>query len=138
MACESFLQTAGRRVKDAGQKVVEALSYCIANAVAASPRFRSAYVDSTTLREDSHVALGLAVRTQDDSLATGVVETADTLTFRDFAEQLQLAAIKARIDDSSGRKQPHIIVSYLGATQVTSATMLVVPPALAVIFIALP
>ncbi len=71
-------------------------AWCVAQAARNHPRFRSALLNDSTLREYDHLHLGIAVARPEDELLLARVQRADALTFQEFVAEAQEAISKAR------------------------------------------
>lgn len=113
------------------------LAWCVTRAMQNHPRFRSALIGGHTVREYQHVCLGIAVGLPDDELTSAALPDADQYDFptfqRRFAESIQQAR------DGHDAKEPmQLILSKLSGHDIRYATPMVVPPAVATLFIGSP
>jgi len=110
------------------------IAWCVVQAMKNHARFRSALIGEHTLREYRQVHLGIAVGLPDDELTTAVLPRADTYAFESFAEALPASIERARGGhDLRGPMQ--LIISKLSRQNIRYATPMVVPPAVASLFI---
>ncbi|MFP2928746.1 2-oxo acid dehydrogenase subunit E2 [Pyxidicoccus sp. 3LG] len=116
----------------------QVLAHCLVLAARAHPRFRSTLADARTLREFSHLNLGIAVELPEDGLTTAVVRDADSLTFPALVDASRDAIQRARSGEAQITAATQLLVTYLGDLGVHQATPLLMTPAVAVIFIGAP
>lgn len=110
-------------------------AFAVAKALADHPSFRSTLVGDGTLRTYDHAQLGIAVALPGDELVLAVVEDADTLDFRAFAERA-----RARIDEARGGKDQAnesvtISLTNMQAFGLRDAVPVVVPPGVGTLFL---
>jgi len=99
----------------------------------------AAYVCGGKLREDeADFDLGIAVALPGDVLETAVVPSANKLTWESFPEAVNRALKKARQGESVSKNRVSLIISSLGTYSVRSAIPVVVPPAVATLFVGAP
>jgi len=110
-------------------------AWCVVRAVEQVPVFRCSYAGDGMLRRHAHLNLGLAVTRNDDELLTAAVEKADTLSFAGFLERAAEAIKRARsgVDQASSVLQ--MSLSNLSGLDVVRAIPVVVPPAVATLFV---
>lgn len=133
------IESLRKEIKDGGGEFQPStftmFSYAVAKTLADFPQFRSTLVGESTIRTYDHVSLGIAVARPGDELVMAVVRDADTLNWREFAD-----AMRARIDEArDGKDQVDASVS-ISLTNMQSfglrdAVAVVVPPAVATLFI---
>ncbi|WP_224360641.1 2-oxo acid dehydrogenase subunit E2 [Hyalangium versicolor] len=116
----------------------QVLAYCLAQAARSHPRFRSTLADPRTLREFSHLNLGIAVELPEDGLTTAVLREADTLAFPDLVQASSEAIQRARSGELQITASTQVLVTYLGDLGVHQATPLLMTPAVGVLFIGAP
>ncbi|CAI8285575.1 MAG: 2-oxoisovalerate dehydrogenase subunit beta [Opitutia bacterium UBA7350] len=101
-------------------------------------RFAS-YVSGGKLQEvDEDFDLGIAVALPGDILETAVVSGADKLSWEAFPEAVNLAMKKVRQGEAVSKSRVSLIISSLGTYSVRSAIPVVVPPAVATLFVGAP
>lgn len=133
------IESLRKEIKDGGgdfqPSTFTMFSYAVAKTLADFPQFRSTLVGESTIRTYDHVSLGIAVARPGDELVMAVVRDADTLNWREFADTM-----RARIDEArDGKDQVDASVS-ISLTNMQSfglrdAVAVVVPPAVATLFI---
>lgn len=116
----------------------QTFAYCIVQAVKEHPRFRSALIGETLVREYHHLNLGIAVGRPNGDLVTAVVENADTLDFAAFVLKAQEQIHKARDGEDQASESTQLHLTYLGPYEITDAVPVLVAPAVAVLFIGAP
>ncbi|HEY3781227.1 MAG TPA: 2-oxo acid dehydrogenase subunit E2 [Fimbriimonadaceae bacterium] len=110
-------------------------AFAVAQALIKFPHFRSTLKGEETLRTYDHASLGVAVALPGDELVLAVVENADALTWREFADSL-----RARIDEARGGKDQAneavtISLTNMQAYGLRDAVPVVVPPSVGTIFL---
>ncbi|MBN2311000.1 MAG: 2-oxo acid dehydrogenase subunit E2 [Candidatus Hydrogenedentes bacterium] len=115
------------------------VAWCVVKAMARHESFRSTIADVNTLRRYRHANLGIAVALPHDELTTAVVPKADTLGFEDFLETAR-ARIQCARDGADQATQSTAPLSLTGMTAfgVRTGVPVVVPPAVATLFVGAP
>jgi len=113
----------------------QVLAYCVAQASKSHPKFRSTLADLATVREYSHLNLGLAIARPDDELITAVVAQADELGLADFLNRVGRQMRQAWKEGDQAGSATQMVLSYLGSYGVTEGVPTLVAPASAVMFI---
>lgn len=135
----SSIEEARKKVKATGGEFQPSaftmFSYAVAKAISEFPTFRSAMIGDDKVRTYDHVSLGIAVSLPGDQLVLAVVDKAETLTWRDFAD-----AARERIGLARGGKdQAHEAVSVsltnMQSAGLRNAIPVVVAPSMATIFL---
>jgi pyruvate/2-oxoglutarate dehydrogenase complex dihydrolipoamide acyltransferase (E2) component len=110
------------------------LAWCVVRAMEQHAAFRRIVAKDGSIAEIEKFDLGIAVALEGDRLATAVVHAAATLDWLEFA-----AAYGGAVTDARGGKledvQAPLNITSLGAFGVEVATPIVVPPAMATLFI---
>lgn len=110
-------------------------AYAVVKAMADHPLFRSGLRGDDTVRTYDHVNLGIAVAIPNDELVLAVVDEADTLKWRPFAEKARAQIDLAR----QGRDQAHeaVTVSLTNMQQagLRDAVPVLVAPSVGVLFL---
>ena len=115
------------------------VAWCLARAAAQHESFRSTIVDVNTLRRYKHVNLGIAVALPGDELTSAVVAQADTLDFTEFVKTARARIQEAREGaDHASRTVAHISLTGMSAFGLRTAVPVVVPPAVATLFVGAP
>jgi len=110
-------------------------AFCVAQAIREHPKFRSALIGETTLRQYDHVNLGIAVGTLQGELSIAVIPEADTLDFPTFVSNAQKNIKIAREGEDQATDTTQFLLTYMGAYELTDAIPVLVAPAVGVLFI---
>jgi pyruvate/2-oxoglutarate dehydrogenase complex dihydrolipoamide acyltransferase (E2) component len=113
----------------------QTFAYCVVQAIKENPRFRSALIGETTIREYKHANVGIAVGMPDGQLTIAQVNRADTLDFETFVTTAQAQIQKAREGEDQADETCQILLTYMGPYEVYDAVPVLVAPAVAVLFI---
>jgi hypothetical protein len=116
----------------------QVLAYCVAKVVLEYPKFRSTLVGEDTLREYEHLNLGIAVQRSEDELLTALVAHADTLDFPTFVRTLQHQIQRALDGEDQATEAMPLVLSYMGAYEITTAIPVIVAPAGSVLLVGAP
>jgi pyruvate/2-oxoglutarate dehydrogenase complex dihydrolipoamide acyltransferase (E2) component len=112
------------------------VAYAVAKTLAEFPAFRSTLVnDGNTLRTYAHASLGIAVARPGDELVLAVVEDADVLSWRDFAEKTKERIELAREGTDQANEAVTVSLTNMQSFGLRDAVAVVVPPAVATLFI---
>ncbi len=110
------------------------MAWCVTRAQELHPAFRCVVGKDGTILEQPVFDQGVAVALEGDRLATAAIAGANKLSFADFS-----AAYNRAVEETRGGKlldvQAPLNITSLGAFGVESATPIVVPPAMATLFI---
>jgi len=110
-------------------------AYACVRALAEFPAFRSTLRGDDTMRTYEHVNLGIAVALPGDELVLAVVDKADTLSWRDFAQKMREQIELAR----NGKDQAHegvtVSLTNMAHNGIRDAVAVVVPPGVATVFL---
>jgi pyruvate dehydrogenase E2 component (dihydrolipoamide acetyltransferase) len=110
-------------------------AYAVAQALKEFPMFRSTLVGEDRLRTYRHAALGIAVALPGDELVLAVVEDADTLDWRTFAERTRERIELARSGQDQVSEAVTISLTNMQAHGIRDAVPVVVPPAVGTLFL---
>lgn len=113
----------------------QTFAYAVMQAVKEHPRFRSALIGETTVREYKHVNVGIAVGLPDGQLTIAQVNKADALSFEDFVTAAQTQIRKAREGEDQADETTQLLLTYMGPYEIIDAVPVLVAPAVAVLFI---
>ena len=113
----------------------QTFAYAVMQAVKEHPRFRSALLGETTIREYKHVNVGIAVGLSDGQLAIAQVSKADALSFEEFVTAAQTQIRKAREGEDQADETTQLLLTYMGPYEIIDAVPVLVAPAVAVLFI---
>ncbi|HIL69035.1 MAG TPA: hypothetical protein EYG38_04205, partial [Verrucomicrobia bacterium] len=114
------------------------VSWCVIKAMMRHPRFRSRLLSDFNLNICKHANIGVAVALPQDELVTAVVKNAEELSWNQFITQYKANVQTARNGNDQVEAGPSIILSSLGGSQIQTAIPIVVPPAVATLFIGSP
>jgi len=110
------------------------MAWCVVRAQEKHAAFRCLVGKDGTILESGDFDAGVAVALEGDRLATAPILLANKLSWPDFA-----AAYNRAVDDTRAGKlidvQAPVNITSLGAFGIESATPIVVPPAMATLFI---
>jgi pyruvate/2-oxoglutarate dehydrogenase complex dihydrolipoamide acyltransferase (E2) component len=110
-------------------------AYAVAQALKKYPHFRSTLKGEETLRTYDHASLGVAVALPGDELVLAVVENADALEWRQFAEDLRNRIHEARDGKDQANEAVTISLTNMQAFGLRDAVPVVVPPSVGTIFL---
>lgn len=110
------------------------MAWCIVRAQEKHAAFRCTVNKEGAILEQADFECGVAVALEGDRLATASIPAANRLAWREFAAAYQRALEETRAGKLIDVQAPMNLTS-LGAFGVESATPIVVPPAMATIFI---
>ena len=115
------------------------VAWCAAQAIGRDERFRSTIVDVNTLRRYHHGNLGIAVALPHDELTSAVVPGADALSFEQFVQTARERIRSARDGlDQASKAVAHVSLTGMASSGVRTAVPVVVPPAVATLFVGAP
>lgn len=110
-------------------------AYAVAQVLRDFPAFRSSIVGDSTVRTYNHTALGIAVSLPGDELVIAVVEDADTLSWREFADRARARIELARSGKDQANESVTISLTNMQAAGLRDAVPVVVPPSVATLFL---
>jgi pyruvate dehydrogenase E2 component (dihydrolipoamide acetyltransferase) len=110
-------------------------AYAVAQTLKDFPIFRSSLIGEDTLRTYDHANLGIAVGLPGDELVIAVVDKADTLSWREFAETARAQIDLARTGKDQANESVTISLTNMQAAGLREAVPVVVPPAVATLFL---
>lgn len=113
----------------------QCFAYCVIQAAKENPKFRSALIGETTIREYDHVNVGIAVGLPGGELTTAVVNDADALDFATFVQTAQANIQRAREGEDQATETTQLLLTYMGPYEIIDAVPVLVAPAAAVLFI---
>lgn len=113
-------------------------AFCVAQAAARNPLFRSTLVADGLVRTYEHLHLGIAVGLPEDELVLAVVEDADALGWREFAERMRDRIELARGGKDQASESVTLSLTNMQAHGIREAVPVVVPPAVATLFLGEP
>lgn len=117
----------------------QVLAFCAARAAADHSKLRSTLMsEGTVVRRFKHVNLGFAVPLPDDELTTAVVRAADSLDFPEFVRQMKSQMRRARRGEPQVDDTTTLLLTSLAGYGVVDAIPVLVPPAVATLFIGSP
>jgi pyruvate/2-oxoglutarate dehydrogenase complex dihydrolipoamide acyltransferase (E2) component len=113
-------------------------AWCVAQAVKNHPRFLTALVNDTTLRQYEHLHLGIAVARPGDELLMARIPNADTLSFAEFIAAAQDAITRARDGQDQTTEAMQLSLTNMASAGVRTGIPVVVAPAVGTLFIGAP
>lgn len=113
-------------------------AFAVAQALKDFPAFRSTLRGEETLRTYDHASLGVAVALPGDELVQAVVQNADALSWREFAQTLRERIKEARDGKDQANEALTISLTNMQAYGLRDAVPVVVPPAVGTIFLGEP
>ncbi len=111
------------------------LGWALVQAMRKHPIFTCTINSSETLSEHREFDFGVAVSLANDALATAVVHRANTLSWEAFVEAYNQALQKVRSGHGSSKAGTPVILTSMGGFAVRDALPVVVPPAIATLFV---
>jgi pyruvate/2-oxoglutarate dehydrogenase complex dihydrolipoamide acyltransferase (E2) component len=133
------IETMRQRVKASGDSFQPSaftmFAYAVAQSLKDFPMFRSTIVGDDKIRTYDHVSLGVAVSLPGDVLVLAVVEAADTLDWRTFAERLRERIDLARTGKDQANEAVTISLTNMQSFGIRDAIPVVVPPAVGTLFL---
>lgn len=114
------------------------MAWCVVQAMKDHPKFRSTLPGEGILRVYKHVNLGIAVALPDDELVTAVIQKADTLSWREFAETARRQIELARQGQDQATEATTLSITNMSAYGLRSAVPVVVSPAVGTLFLGEP
>jgi pyruvate/2-oxoglutarate dehydrogenase complex dihydrolipoamide acyltransferase (E2) component len=113
-------------------------AYAVAKATASHPGFRSTLRGDETLRTYDHLNLGIAVALPGDELVLAVVESADALSWRQFAANARERIDVARKGQDQANESVTLSLTNMQAFGLRDAVPVVVPPSVGTLFLGEP
>ena len=110
-------------------------AYAMTQALKEFPGFRSSMIGDSTIRTYDHVHLGIAVALPGDELVLAVIDEADTLTWKEFAEKTREQINLARAGKDQAHEAVTVSLTNMQAYGLRDAVPVVVPPSLATVFL---
>jgi pyruvate dehydrogenase E2 component (dihydrolipoamide acetyltransferase) len=110
-------------------------AYCVAQTLKDFPMFRSSLVGDDKLRTYENASLGIAVSLPGDELVLAVVEKADALDWRSFAQAARDRIDLARTGKDQANESVTISLTNMQNFGIRDAIPVVVPPAVATLFL---
>ena len=142
MTCRwEAVRDARLRSKELGEGTVSTLimaAWEVLKAMQKHERFASYVRAGELIHDPEKVDLGVAVALPGDVLETAVVQEANTLQWDQFGESINKALKRARKGEVASKSKVALAISSMGAYNVRSAIPVVVPPAVATLFIGAP
>ena len=142
MTCRwEAVRDARLRSKELGEGTVSTLTMAaweVLKAMQKHERFASYVRAGKLIHDPERVDLGVAVALPGDVLETAVVQEANTLQWDKFGESINKALKRARKGEVDSKSKVALAISSMGTYNVRSAIPVVVPPAVATLFIGAP
>ncbi len=110
------------------------VAWAITRAMERCPVFTCTVTKDNTLLRHERFNLGIAVALPNDALETAVVEGANELGWDEFSQRCQLAIADVRAGKVRSKSGTPVILTSMGAYGVRDALPVVVPPAIATLF----
>jgi pyruvate dehydrogenase E2 component (dihydrolipoamide acetyltransferase) len=110
-------------------------SFAVARALKDFPMFRSTLIGDATLRTYDSAHLGIAVALPGDELVIAVVDDADQLDWRAFADQMRSKIDLARGGQDQANESVTLSLTNMQAAGLRDAVPVVVPPSVATLFL---
>lgn len=127
------------RIKASGDEfqpsAFTAFAYAATQALKEHPLFRSTLVGDGVLRTFHRVHLGIAVSLPSDELVIAVVDDADTLDWRTFAEKSRAQIELARGGQDQAHEAVTVSLTNMQGFGLRDAVPVVVPPAVGTLFL---
>jgi pyruvate dehydrogenase E2 component (dihydrolipoamide acetyltransferase) len=113
-------------------------AWCVVKSARDHPKFRSALLSETSVREYENLHLGLAVSLPDDELIMARVASADMLDFGQFVLRAEDAMQRARNGEDQAGEAMQLSLTNMANTCIRSAVPVVTAPAIATLFLGTP
>jgi pyruvate dehydrogenase E2 component (dihydrolipoamide acetyltransferase) len=113
-------------------------AYCVARASKDHPIMRTTLVGDGNLRTYDHLQLGVAVALPGDELVVAVIEDADSLGWREFADQARAKIELARQGKDQATEATTLSITNMAGHGIRDAMAVVVPPGVITIFLGEP
>lgn len=110
-------------------------AYAVAQATKNFPAFRSTLVGNDVLRTYAHVNLGIAVALPGDELVLAVVQEADAMDFKSFANECRRVIELARNGQDQANESVTISLTNMQHYGLRDAVPVVVPPSVGTLFL---
>lgn len=111
------------------------VAWCLVRAMEKHPIFRCTITPSDTLQHNESFDFGIAVALDNDALETAVIPKSNTLSWDDFLHAYVDAVKSVRSGHSRSKAGTPLILTSMGGFSVRDAQPLVVPPAIATLFL---
>ncbi len=135
----SAIESARAAIKSSGDSFQPSaftmFSFAVATAMKEFPAFRSTLQGDDKIRTYDHVSLGIAVSLPGDELVIAVVDKADTLNWKSFAESARERISLAREGKDQAHEAVSVSLTNMQAAGLRNAVPVVVAPSMATIFL---
>jgi len=135
----SAIESARAAIKSSGDSFQPSaftmFSFAVAAAMKEFPAFRSTLQGDDKIRTYDHVSLGIAVSLPGDELVIAVVDKADTLNWKSFAESARERISLAREGKDQAHEAVSVSLTNMQAAGLRNAIPVVVAPSMATIFL---
>jgi len=135
----SAIESARAAIKSSGDSLQPSaftmFSFAVATAMKEFPAFRSTLQGDDKIRTYDHVSLGIAVSLPGDELVIAVVDKADTLHWKSFAESARERISLAREGKDQAHEAVSVSLTNMQAAGLRNAIPVVVAPSMATIFL---
>ncbi|MBA3725426.1 MAG: 2-oxo acid dehydrogenase subunit E2 [Armatimonadetes bacterium] len=133
------IEAARDKVKASGDKFQPSAftmtAWCVVEAMAANPKFRSTMPNDTTLRTYKGANVGIAVALPGDELVTAMIPNADSLGWQGFAEAARAQIEMARDGRDQATEATTLSITNMSAFGLKNAVPVVVSPSVATLFL---
>jgi pyruvate dehydrogenase E2 component (dihydrolipoamide acetyltransferase) len=110
-------------------------AWCVAQAARNHPRFRSAMLADSTIREYNALHLGIAVAREGDELVMARVPNADGLSFRQFVEIARSSIERARHGVDQAADPMQLSLTNMASQGVRFGIPVIAAPAVGTLFV---
>lgn len=133
------IESAREKIKSSGDpfqpSAFTMMAYCVSQAMASHPKFRSTLPSADVLRTYRGANLGIAVALPDDELVTAVVPNSDQLRWRDFANAARQQIELARNGQDQATEATTLSITNMSAFGLRNAVPVVVSPSVGTLFL---
>jgi pyruvate dehydrogenase E2 component (dihydrolipoamide acetyltransferase) len=113
-------------------------AYCVAQAAKTHPVMRTTLVGDGILRTYERLQLGVAVALPGDDLVVAVIEDADALGWREFADEARAKIELARLGKDQATEATTLSITNMAGHGIRDAMAVVVPPGVITVFLGEP
>lgn len=134
-AIESVRESVKKSRSDFQPSAFTMMAWCVVQAMAANPKFRSTMPNDSTLRTYKGANLGIAVALPGDELVTAMVPNADSLSWKEFAAAAKQQIELARNGRDQATEATTLSITNMSAFGLRNAVPVVVSPSVATLFL---
>ena len=113
-------------------------AWAVVEAIRKHQRFASTIDGGQSINDPNRFDLGVAVALPGDKLETAVIKHANTLTWETFPDAFNQSLRRVRQGEVDSKNRVSLTISSMNTYRVRSAIPVVVPPALATLFVGAP